>query len=165
MKIISKIVVWILSLIAIFMVANLVIWCFQYKWIGNYIQILENKDWSSTIAQVNINNPISIFSIFYEEGYIDIPDDASLTQTWDILSENDTVDIQNTTWDVVEENNIDPYDPEFEDDFNDFFDGESNEIEDIENNTGDTAKDDTVEQNDVDTGHTIAEELIQKFNE
>ena len=164
MKIMPKIIVWMLSLIAVFIVANLVIWCFQYKWINNYIQILENKNWSSTIEQININDPISIFSMFYEEGYINISDTTDLTQTWNILSEDDIVDIQNTTWDIVEENTIDPYDPEFEDDFNSFFDGESSGID---QETGITIEDDIILE-EIDTGvehNSVAEELIKKFNE
>ena len=126
------------------------------------MQILENRDWSSTMAQVNINNPTSIFSIFYEEGYIYTSDNDSLTQTWEMLPVKDIIEIQSITWDEAEENNIDPYDPEFEDDFNDFFGGENS---DTDQETWDTALEDIVEQNDIDTGHTIAEELIQKFNE
>lgn len=159
MKIISKIIVWMLSLIVVFVVANLIIWCFQYKWINNYIQVLNDKDWSDTMAQVTLKNPASIFTIFYEEGYIKSENDELLIENWDIANTTDK-----TTTDSItkESNNIDPYDPEFEDEFNSFFGGENSDtVQEIEH----IVQDNVVEENDIYTGHSVAEELIKKFNE
>jgi len=72
MKIISKVIVWILSIIFLFVVVNLGIGLFKYKSISNYVDFLNKKDRDSAIAQIDITNPTSIFSIFYGE-YTPLP--------------------------------------------------------------------------------------------
>ena len=175
MRIISKIIVWILSLILIFIVANLSIWSFQIKSISSYMQLLNEKDWSETISHITVTNPASIFSIFYvgsEDILLDNNTEINIENTT-VIIEWETEIVQETinTWDrtdVETWNSLDPYDPEFEDDFNSFFGWEEESGSD--NNTWelleankktwfDTSGDVNEEE------HTVAEELIKKFNE
>ena len=117
MKIISKIVVWILSLVLVFIFANLLIWSFKTKWINNYAQLLSDKEWSETISQVTIANPISIFSIFSVSSWAILPEDNNIVSEMEDETENKPeIIIEINTWE-----NQDPYDPEFEDEFNSFF--------------------------------------------
>ncbi len=175
MRIISKIIVWILSLILIFIVANLSIWSFHMKSVSGYMQQLNEKDWSAAISQVTVTNPASIFSIFYvgsEDILLDNNTEINIENTTNIIeSETEVVQEIINTWDnadVETWKSLDPYDPEFEDDFNSFFGWE--EESGLDNNTWellevnekiwfDTSGDVNEEE------HTVAEELIKKFNE
>ena len=114
MKIISKVIVWILSIIFLFVVVNLGIGLFKYKSIANYAEFLNQKNWNDTVAQIDITNPASIFSMFYGE-YIPLPKDVK-------LDDKDSLDlIQDGDLETQEEEWLNVYDPEFQDDFNEFF--------------------------------------------
>lgn len=114
MKIISKIIVWILSIIFLFVVVNLGIGLFKYKSISNYANFLNQKDRHSSISQIDITNPMSILSLFYGE-YTPLPKNIDLDENSDLdLIEDWDLDVQQKDW-------LNVYDPEFEDDFNEFF--------------------------------------------
>ena len=145
---------FVLTALIVFIVVNLIIWCIKYGWMSNYAQLLNNKDWSMSISQLSIQNPVSIFY------------DNNWTQTWDILPEidlEDETDIENIQEEISQD--IDPYDPEFEDEFNSFFGWEETQDaldinEDIEEEYN-NIEDDLLEDN----SHSVAQRLIQKFNE
>lgn len=105
MKIISKIIVRLLSLVALFIIANLVIWVFKYGWLSNYVDILDEKNREDSIAQVQINNPKTWLSIFYGE------------DTWEDLQTSTTTTSKTTKT----TNSTNPYDTDYEDEFNSFF--------------------------------------------
>lgn len=67
MKIISKIIAWILSIIFVFIALNLIVWLIKYGGISNYSDFLNKKDRNTTISQISIKDPKSIFSLFYWE--------------------------------------------------------------------------------------------------
>ncbi len=161
MKTISKIIVWILSVLLLFILVNLIIWAYKNKWVNNYIQVLNEKDRTETMSQVNIMNPVSILSIFYT---------WSINLSWNIdIIEVETGSLDDETLGVKRVNDIEPYDQDFEDEFNSFFGDEETsdtEIENLDLDNTDNLKEeiDIAEDNTGDT-HLVWEELIQKFNE
>ena len=160
MKIISKIIVWILSIIFLFVVINLSAGLFKYKSIANYTEFLNQKDRQSTVAQIDITNPMSIFSIFYGE-YIPVPkndkadqkDKSNLIQTWDLSAQ--------------EEDWLNVYDPSFEDEFNEFF-GTTHTWDQSQNPEYEEAwfvSPQEVPDQNTQTGKTVWQELLDKFNQ
>lgn len=120
MKIISKILFWFLTTILVFIIVNMFFGIYKYGWINNYSKFLNEKDRKSTISNINIKNPISVFGIFYW--------DMEFFK-WKVESfTGDVLDLSQETWSVLDtailqtgSNEIDPYDPEFEEDFSNFF--------------------------------------------
>ncbi|HRX64190.1 MAG TPA: hypothetical protein P5060_03750 [Candidatus Absconditabacterales bacterium] len=151
MKIISKTIAWILSIVLAFVAINLLIGVFKYKGIQSYAQYLDQKDWNQTISDLNIKNIPSILHIFY---------DKNIVLSEETQNSNNTGDNQQLTGDTDSNTGIQAYDPAFEDEFNSFFGGDS-EIEVVDEEIEDSAVSDT-ETGDL---HPIAEQLIQKFNE
>lgn len=170
MRIISKIIVWVFSLLLVFIVVNLLIWSYKMEWVGNYMQLLNNKDWSQSISQVYITNPTSIFSIFsiqtpgstwQQIGTLGSP--VGVLETGDIQDIINTWNSDTETWDE-----LDPYDPEFEDEFNSFFGWEESDSNTITWETIDLDVEDITKINQEESQeswHTVWEALIKKFNE
>jgi hypothetical protein len=130
------------------------------------MQLLNDKDWSQTISQITIKNPTAIFSIFSVNS-----DD--MWQEAEIINIKKSVEseINIETW--TNQNilntweNLDPYDPEFEDEFNSFFWWEETEIE---NNTWEVIDENLENTEDLENTenlekHKVWEALIKKFNE
>lgn len=118
MKIISKILVWLLGIIFLFILVNIAFGIYRYKWIKNYSEILNQKDRQSTISTISIKNPISILDIFYSQIQASTWENNNILQDTGIVLE-EVEEVEAETWN----NEIDPYDPEFEEDFNSFFGG------------------------------------------
>lgn len=119
MRTISKIICWIFLVIALFIIVNLVIWSVQYWWTKNYSQYLNNKNWDEVIAQVYILKPITWLTPFYEVGYVNVETNKKVNDNAENANLNETL-----SWDKeteVQEVNHNPYDPDYEDEFNSFF--------------------------------------------
>lgn len=148
MKIISRLITLLLGIVFIFTIINLVYGCFKYDWITNYMEILNEKDWNTTISEVNILDPISILSLFNDD-VVSLSGDVEEIEEVDIIPEVEEV----STWD----NEIDPYDPEFEDEFNSFFWDEEGIEEELTEDPSETLV--------VDNEPSVGEQLVEKFNE
>ena len=118
MKIVSKIITWILSIIFLFIIINLAIGVVKYEWLANYSDFLNQKERNTVVSQISIKDPISIFSLFHWEY---TPREKNI----DVRQENleDKIIDQELQKDsqVDEEAKLNVYDPDFEDDFNAFF--------------------------------------------
>lgn len=132
-------------------------------WVNNYMQLLNDKDWSETISQVTITDPVSIFSIFsVSSGTILLENNVEDNIETNIdVETTETIIVDVETWNNQEITNtweaLDPYDPEFEEDFNSFFWWETTETWELF--TG------SLEEEKETTEHTVWEALIKKFNE
>jgi hypothetical protein len=155
MKVISKIIVWILSIIFVFILVNIGFGIYKYNWVSNYSEILNQQDWKSTISDIIITNPISILNIFY------LDTDLSTWENNDALQDTGMInDVILKSWD----NEIDPYDPEFEEDFNSFFgtdDSESQVVVEIEEEPWFINQDIETKNNDS----SVGQQLIDKFSQ
>lgn len=128
MKKFSKIISYIVLLVILFFLINMLIWVIKYRWIDSYSTYLNNKDRNETIYNFRIWRPKTRVSLFYWE-MENISDDTSLSNL-----ENLNEDIIDTlTWDSNhdDENIVNPYDPEYEDEFNSFFWTKSDDINEI----------------------------------
>lgn len=172
MKIISKIIAWILSIVFLFIIVNLAIWIVKYEWLANYSDFLNQKDRDTTVSQITIQDPMSIFSLFYweytpKEKNIDIPQEN--------LEDNITDQESQETLQWDEETGLNVYDPDFEDDFNDFFgtthtpEESSDSIEEEwafvvpETSEQDNLDQSNSEQDNVNT-KTVWQQLLEKFS-
>ena len=118
MKVVSKIICGIFVVIILFILVNLINWVVWYWWTKNYVEILNNKDRNESISQISISKPKTRISIFYDsQENIDI---ESIVE--DVNVEENTGD-EVASWGVEEEKEINhnPYDPDYEDEFNSFF--------------------------------------------
>ena len=118
MKIVSKIICWIALAFLLFIIVNLVLWAIQYWWTKNYAEYLNTKDRKESVSQVYLLKPKTWLSIFYGEEYLNtIKDDTEDNENKEIDSN------ENLSWDneVDVEINHNPYDPDYEDEFNSFF--------------------------------------------
>jgi len=106
MKIISKIIIWILSIVALFIIINLIVGACKYKWFSNYVQILDDKNREESANQINIKAPKTRFSIFYAD------------DTWDTISSDDTNTNKKNS---LTPKSTNPYEYDYEDEFNSFF--------------------------------------------
>ncbi len=119
MKIFSKIIMRILVILLLFVFVNLVIGFTKHKSLADYTKFLNERDRNYSVSQISIKNPISILSLFYGEI-------SNQDLSWNVLDmegENLDEDIA-LDWNILPDDGlttIDPYDPEFEDDFNEFF--------------------------------------------
>ncbi len=160
MKIISKVIVWILSIIFLFVVVNLGIGLFKYKSISNYTEFLNQKDRHGAVAQIDITKPMSIFNIFYGE-YIPVPKD-------DNSDEQDLSDlVQDWDMEIQEEDWLNVYDPSFQDEFNEFFgtthtwnQSQKPEYEEAWFVSSQEAPDQKTQ-----TGKTVWQELLERFSQ
>lgn len=173
MKIISKIIAWILSIIFVFIALNLIVWLIKYGGISNYSDFLNKKDRNTTISQISIKDPKSIFSLFYWEY---TPKEKNI----DVLQENleDKIIDQELQEDsqVDEEAKLNVYDPDFEDDFNAFFGKThiSKKKSDLTNEEGwafvvpETSEQDNLNQTnskqDNANTKTVWQQLLEKFS-
>lgn len=128
------------------------------------MQILNEKDWDTSIWQVSISDPISIFWLFntdttnnensnLEQDQKTIPDSTKNEE------EIEKIDTQDTN---TGSNEMDPYDPEFEDEFNSFFWGDE---DDQEGNKDDTMIDSSNDTITWDKTTSVWQQLVEKFNE
>lgn len=146
MKKVCKVICWILWIFMCFILVNLIIWTIKYWGTKTYSEILNQKDWQESMSEFSILRPKTRVSIFYkdsqediekwlEENHINEADDETISEVDSILNEF-------LSWDteITEEENVNhnPYDPDYEDEFNSFFwvDSEDNSeiipVEDIE---------------------------------
>jgi len=163
MRIVFKLLIWIASLILIFIIANISIWTYKIWSLTDYMAELNQKEWSESISSISLNDPVSIFSIFTVENDNTWSGNITEDLTQDVEKQEENILI---TWDQNIEINtweeIDPYDPEFEDEFNSFF-GEDSNTKDVSKRIENTwEKVDTWLENQ---DHEVAEELIKRFNE
>ena len=149
MQILKKIIeffIIILSLIIAFILVNLLVGGLKFWSFSWYFHMLESKNWDSVSEDITWN-PVSRIWLFYDtiedsQTQIDptsedllnnidelLPKDANWPELIDdeaddIVPENSTFQ----TWDIqiVEswDDSDNPYDPDFEDEFNSFFAGE-----------------------------------------
>lgn len=134
MRTVSKIICWIFLAIALFIIVNLVIWSIQYWWTKNYSEYLNNKSRNESIAQVYILKPKTWLSMFYEMDWVNVEGNDN--------EGNDINPDEILVWDEdtqTKEINHNPYDPDYEDEFNSFFGTSSEEtwelipVQEIEN--------------------------------
>ena len=163
MRIVFKLLIWIASLILIFIIANISIWAYKIWSLTDYMSELNQKEWSESISSISLNDPVSIFSIFTVENDNTWSGNITEDLTQDVEKQEENILI---TWDQNIEINtweeIDPYDPEFEDEFNSFF-GEDSNTNDISKSIENTWEKVDTELESKD--HEVAEELIKRFNE
>ena len=147
MKKACKVICWILWLFMCFILVNLIIWTIKYWGTKAYSKILNEKNWQESMAEFSILRPKTRVAMFYKNSQ----EDNDKTVEQNLLNELDAEasaevdDIFNEflSWDteVTDEENINrnPYDPDYEDEFNSFFWWSSEEtsdiipVEDIEN--------------------------------
>jgi len=159
MKIISKIIAWILSIIFVFIALNLIVWLIKYGGISNYSDFLNKKDRNTTISQISIKDPKSIFSLFYWEYTPKDKNTESLEQ--DFTNQQAEEDIPtDEEIDTVNETN-------FIDDFDEFF-GSTDLQKDSQESYDDTewafiAKDSPSQPNTE--VKTVWQQLLDKFNQ
>ena len=144
-KKILKIIIMLIVVFMLFIIINLIIWWIKYKSFRDYANMLEQKSRNESIEDLT-RNPISWISIFYEQA--DPIDSISDATTRDLLQNIDVLlpwddnwllseeidDIENIddiaslddsiSWwqdEIVESSDNNPYDPDYEDEFNSFF--------------------------------------------
>jgi len=163
MRIISKTIAWILFVIFLFIVTNLLIGSIKYKWLSNYSDFLNQKDRNTTVSQITIKDPVSIFSLFYWE-YIPKEKNNNILKKEaenNITNQKVQEDFQ---WDENTELNV--YDPDFADDFNDFF-SKTHISEEISNSLNEEwafVIPENSEQDNLDT-KTVWQQLLEKFSQ
>lgn len=146
MKTACKVICRILWVLICFILTNLVIWTIKYWWTKAYAQILNEKNWQECMSEFSILRPRTRVSIFYQDSQKDTEkqvenllndlDNETSQQVDDIFNEILSGDSK-----VSEEENINhnPYDPDYEDEFNSFFWNSSEDtpevisVEEIEN--------------------------------
>ena len=147
MKKACKVICWILWIFICFILINLIIWTIKYWGTKAYSKILNEKNWQESMAEFSIIRPKTRVSMFYGS----TQEDTGQTVEENLLNELDTEasaevdDIFNEllSWDTegIEEENVNrnPYDPDYEDEFNSFFWNASEDtpevisVEEIEN--------------------------------
>jgi len=160
MKIASKIIVWIVSIALFFVLVNLGIGLFKHKSISNYADFLNQKDWQSAISQIDIKNPSSIFSIFYGDS-VSIKKDTNkdLADTEIIAETKDEISLEDES-----NNSMDHYDPEFQDEFNEFFG--TTQLEENEEFPWFIDPNATLlEEESDESQETVSQQLIEKFSQ
>lgn len=121
MKIISKIICGIFVVIILFILVNLINWTVWYWWTKNYAEILNNKDRNESVSQISILKPKTWISIFYDS---QVEENVDLEGIVDDFNLEEDMGVEFESWDVEEEEkevNHNPYDPDYEDEFNSFF--------------------------------------------
>lgn len=114
MRVISKIICGIFVVFILFILVNLTLWAMQYWWTKKYAEYLNKKDRDESVSNVYLLQPKTWLSVFYDVDGLDIDMDEE--------NENDSM-IVNPDEDEtqVKEVNHNPYDPDYEDEFNSFF--------------------------------------------
>lgn len=140
MKKICKVICRILWIFMWFILVNLIIWTIKYWWTKTYSQILNQKDWQESMSEFSIFRPKTRVAIFYkdlqedtqkqiEEKLLNELDDETSEQVDDIFNEILSGDAETNE---EENTNHNPYDPDYEDEFNSFFWGSSQDEEPTE---------------------------------
>jgi len=114
MKIFFKVIYRLLCLFLCFIIVNLIIWTIKYWWVSNYSNILNEKDWQSSVSEISILKPQSWFSIFYSDEI-----EQNIDNPVQIIESEEIIE------DEPKEYSNNPYDPDYEDEFNSFFGGTS----------------------------------------
>jgi len=128
------------------------------------MQILNEKDRDTSIWQVSISDPISIFWLFNtdttnnENSNLE-QDQKTIPDSTENEEEIEKIDTQDTS---TGSNEMDPYDPEFEDEFNSFFWGNE---DDQEWNKNDKVIDSSNDIITWDKTTSVWQQLLEKFNE
>lgn len=129
MKKVCKVLCRIFGIFMWFILVNLIIWTIKYWWTKAYSQILNQKDRQQCVSEFSILKPKTRVSMFYkdsqenmeswlEESLINEANDETISEVDSILNEFLSWDIE----DISDENvNHNPYDPDYEDEFNSFF--------------------------------------------
>ena len=129
MKKASRVICWIFWIFMWFILVNLIIWTIKYWWTKNYSEILNNKDRDKSVAEFSILKPKTRVAMFYKDSQEDIDkiveenllnelDTEASAEVDDILNEFLSWDTEVTDEETVNHN---PYDPDYEDEFNSFF--------------------------------------------
>lgn len=151
MKKVCKVLCRILWIFMWFILINLIIWTIIYWWTKNYSEILNQKDWQQSLSEFSLLKPKTRVAMFYkdsqekieqwvEKSLLNEADIQNISDVDRILEEFLSGDFEDTegTEDTMNHN---PYDPDYEDEFNSFFWGSSDdsptiipvqEIEDLE---------------------------------
>lgn len=147
MKKACKVICWILWVIICFILVNLIIWTIKYWWTKAYSQILNEKNWQESVSEFSILRPRTRVAMFYknpqentekqvEENLLNELDNEASEQVDDIFNEILSGDAEVNE---EESTNHNPYDPDYEDEFNSFFWNTSEDtpevisVEEIEN--------------------------------
>ena len=147
MKKACKVIRWILWIFICFILVNLIIWTIKYWGTKAYSKILNEKDWQESMAEFSIIKPKTRVAMFYKDSQenIDTTAEETLLNELDTEASAEVDDIFNVllSWDteVIDEENVNrnPYDPDYEDEFNSFFGTSSEEtwelipVQEIEN--------------------------------
>ncbi len=136
MKLVSKIICWILWILICFILINLLIWSVKYWWIQKYSTVLNNTNRQESISEISLFKPKTWVSVFYKTAQDETMIIDEFTQIEDSLpNENsvqktsnvDSVLNEYLSWDTPRDSiqqsqpNRNPYDPDYEDEFNSFF--------------------------------------------
>lgn len=117
MRTISNLIITILATVWAFIIINLVYGSTQYWWMNNYISLLNQKDRNQSISQIDLKQPKTLLDLFYVEVQVD--------ENGQMIIQNDKKEeTLETETDDESTNTQNPYDPEFEEEFESFFEGE-----------------------------------------
>ena len=147
MKKACKVICRILWVIICFILINLIIWTIKYWGTKAYSQILNEKNWQESVSEFSILRPRTRVAMFYknpqentekqvEENLLNELDNEASEQVDNIFNEILSGDAEVNE---EESTNHNPYDPDYEDEFNSFFWNVSEEtpevisVEEIEN--------------------------------
>lgn len=142
MKLIKKIInvlVWIILIIILFVLVNLLIWCVKFGSFSGYISWLNDKSWNTSIWNLS-RNPVSRVWLFQIDSInndldldtenMELIEKIDTLLSWEMIwNENIEIGWENTindndlwVWtDTNTQDETNPYDPDFEDEFNSFF--------------------------------------------
>ena len=151
LKTILKTIMYLLFLVVLFVCVNLVVGCVKYWWISDYVNVLNEKKWNETIGELSLNpitwfaifyqKDISdvqdpwIMDMFQQVDDAlnkDNPETQLAPELWELEDNTGTPafdlewyeNMENDTtadWSADSTLGTNPYDPEFEDEFNSFF--------------------------------------------
>ena len=121
MRTISKIICWIFVIFVLFIVVNLVIWAVHYWWTKKYSEYLNSRNRDDSIAQVYILKPQTWLSIFYEIDWLNAEINNNQNTQVENIESNETLSWDNWDNTEIKEENHNPYDPDYENEFNSFF--------------------------------------------
>jgi len=122
LKKIGKFVKYILWIILIVLLSLFVIGYLQYSGgVGDYLRFLNQKDWGETVQTVKIWNPGTWTELFWSSEQWTI-NNEQLADTWDVVNDVEEFEISGLDMSGVDE--IDVFDPAFEEEFESFFETE-----------------------------------------
>ena len=131
MKLICKIICRILWIFIWFILINLIIWTIIYWWTKKYSEILNQKDWQQNVSEFSLFKPKTRVAMFYDlEWWEEKVQELSDIDNENISDVNRILE-EFLSWEYDDEINHNPYDPDYEDEFNSFFGGSSKEDQGI----------------------------------